>query len=84
VRSVGNVAVVGDNDLMWHRVGAFGNAQEFRDNVSLTRRSAIRPAGDGWEIVDDDTVIATLPSESVRVSLLWRANTFRDDREARV
>jgi hypothetical protein len=80
----GNVAVVGDNDLMWHRVGAFGDAQEFRDDVSLTRRSAIRPAGGGWEIVDDDTVIAMLPSEQVRVSLLWRATTFRDEREARV
>jgi hypothetical protein len=80
----GNVAVVGDNDLMWHQVGAFGNAREFRDNVSLTRRSAIRPAIDGWEIVDGTTVIGTLPSETVRVSLLWRATTFRDEREARV
>ncbi len=80
----GNFAVVGDNDLMWHQVGAFGNAEEFRDNVTLTRRSAIRPAGDGWEIVDGTTVIAALPAEKVRVSLLWRATTFRDEREARV
>jgi hypothetical protein len=37
----------------------------------------------GWEITDGTTVIGALPREKVRVSLLWRAVTFQDEREAR-
>jgi hypothetical protein len=80
----GNVAVVGDNDLMLHQVGAVGDAQEFRDNVKLAMQSAIRPTDDGWEITDGTSVSATLTPEKVRVSLLWKARTFRDDDEALV
>lgn len=79
----GNVALVGDNDLMFHQVGAIGQAQQFRDSVKLTMQSVIRPGDDGWEIADGATVIGRLPREEVRISLLWRAVTFRDEREAR-
>jgi hypothetical protein len=69
--------------LMFHQVGAIGNAQEFGDNFKLTMQSAIRPASDGWEITGGTRVIGSLPREKVRVSLLWRAVTFQDEREAR-
>jgi hypothetical protein len=35
------------------------------------------------EITDGTSVIGTLPNDQVRISLLWRAVTFRDEREAR-
>jgi hypothetical protein len=79
----GNTAIVGDNDLMFHQVGAFGDAEEFRNNFQLTPQSTIQPAGKVWEITDGATLIGTLRSDQVRMSILWRAETFRDDREAR-
>jgi hypothetical protein len=79
----GNVALAGDNDLMLHQVGSFGDAEEFGRNVQLTPRSAIQHAGDSWEIIDGGTPIGTVPHGQVRVSILWRAETFHDEREAR-
>ena len=78
----GNVALFGDNDLMFHQVGAIGDAQRFKDRVKLTVPSQIRPGDQGWEITDGTSVIGTLPKDQVRISLLWRAITFRDEREA--
>lgn len=80
----GNVALFGDNDLMFHQIGAIGDAQHFKDQIKLTVRSEIRPGDDGWEITDGTSVIGTLPNDQVRISLLWRAITFRDEREAHV
>jgi len=79
----GNVALFGDNDLMFHQVGAIGDARQFQDQIKLSVRSEIRPGDDGWEITDGTSVIGTLPNDQVRISLLWRAVTFRDEREAR-
>ncbi len=78
----GNVALFGDNDLMFHQVGAVGDAQHFKDQIKLTAQSEIRPGNGGWEITDGTSVIGTLPNDQVRISLLWRAITFRDEREA--
>lgn len=80
----GNVALFGDNDLMFHQIGAIGDAQHFKDQIKLTVQSEIRPGGDGWEITDGTSVIGTLPNDQVRISLLWRAITFPDEREAHV
>jgi hypothetical protein len=77
-----NVALFGDNDLMFHQVGAIGDAQRFQDQIKLTVQSEIRPGNEGWEITDGTSVIGTLPNDQVRISLLWRAITLRDEREA--
>jgi hypothetical protein len=45
-------------------------------------QSEIRPNNEGWEITDGTSVIGTLPNDQVRISLLWRAVTFPDEREA--
>ena len=79
----GNLALFGDNDLMFHQVGAIGDAQQFQNQIKITMQSEIRPSKDGWEITDGTSVIGTLPNDQVRISLLWRAITFRDEREAR-
>jgi hypothetical protein len=78
----GNVALFGDNDLMFHQVGAIGDSQRFKDQIKLSVQSEIRPSDEGWEITDGMSVIGTLPNDQVRISLLWRAITFRDEHEA--
>ena len=46
--------------------------------------SEIGLAADGWGIIDGTSVSGTIKHDKVRASLLWRAETFNDHREARV
>ncbi len=81
----GNLALVGDNDLMPHRVGRIGDPQSFSARVRVTQHSTIRCTDRGdWEITNRDGRPQPVPGEDVRVSILWKALTFRDEREARV
>ena len=81
----GNVALVGDNDLMPHRVGTIGDPQAFAARVRVTQHSTIRwTDGRGWAITEPDGPPQPVPTEDVRVSILWKALTFGDEREARV
>jgi len=81
----GNFALVGDNDLMPHRVGTIGEPRSFAARVRVTQHSTIRGTDRGdWEITNLDGPPDVVPGEDVRVSILWKALTFRDEREARV
>jgi hypothetical protein len=81
----GNVALVSDNDLMPHRVGTIGDAQSFSARVRVTQHSTIVSTDDGdWEITNPDAPPQRVPAEDVRVSILWKALTFSDERAARV
>jgi hypothetical protein len=81
----GNVALVADNDLMYHHVRPIGDADAFERAATLSIDSAIHPVDDGmWEIRDHDATIITLVPRDVRVSLLWKAITFPDERSAAV
>lgn len=68
----GNVALVGDMDRMYHRIGPVGDP-----DAALPRMSGaaqIRPDGDGnWEIVEQGEVRATYPSHAIRLTVLWKA-----------
>jgi hypothetical protein len=67
-----NVALVADNDRMYHRIGAIGDP-----HAELPRMSAsayIQPDGDGnWEILENGEVRATYPSHAIRMSVIWKA-----------
>ena len=81
----GNVALVGDNDLMPHRVGTIGDHRSFASRVRVTRDSTIRCTDRGdWEIANPGSASQVVPGADIRVSILWKAMTFRDAREARV
>lgn len=79
-----NTALVGDNDVMFHRVEAVGGPDD--DMVrGLTLDSELCFAGDGaWEVRDARHVLARYPTSQVRVSLSWKAVVFRDAEEARL
>jgi hypothetical protein len=68
----GNVALVADNDRMYHRIGAIGDP-----DAELPRMSAaahIQPDGDGcWSILENGEVRATYPSHAIRLSVVWKA-----------
>jgi hypothetical protein len=67
-----NVALVADNDRMYHRIGAIGDP-----NAELPRISAsahTQPDGDGnWVILENGEIRATYPSQAIRLSVVWKA-----------
>jgi hypothetical protein len=79
-RPFGNVALMADNDRMYHRIGPIGDAQATPPRISSAAQ--IQPAGDcGWAIVEDGEVRAAYPDRAVRLSLVWKAEVR--DRELR-
>jgi hypothetical protein len=68
----GNVAVMADNDRMYHRIGPIGHADAVPPRISASAQ--IQPTGDGnWTIVEDGEVRATYPDRAIRLSLVWKA-----------
>jgi hypothetical protein len=67
-----NIALMADNDRMYHRIGAIGDR-----SAELPRMSAsaqIQPDGDGsWAILENGEIRATYPSHAIRLSVLWKA-----------
>ena len=78
---IDNTAIVGDNDLMWHRVRPTGAPSD--GMPVLTMASELAGGGDVWRIIDADRVLATLRRERLRVSLSWKALVFDDEAERR-
>src|SRR5438445_7115757 len=79
-----NTAVVGDNDLMFHRVEAIGGPDD-ETVCGLTLDSQLAIASDGaWEVVDDGRVLARYDAARVRISVSWKAEVLRDASEARL
>src|SRR5215472_5909611 len=68
-----NVAIMADNDRMYHRIGRVG-----APNAPLPQMTAAAElravGGDTWTIVENGEVRATYPFNAVRLSLVWKAN----------
>jgi hypothetical protein len=68
----GNVALCGDNDRMYHRIGPTGNGNKEMPRISASAK--IQPDGDGnWIIFENGEVRATYASRAIRFSVLWKA-----------
>jgi hypothetical protein len=75
----GNVALCGDNDRMYHRIGPLGNGAEEKPRMSASAK--IQPDGEGnWIILESGEVRATYPNHAIRFSVLWKAAV--QDRES--
>lgn len=81
-----NTAIVGDNDFMFHRVAEIGGG-EAAPPVPMSLDAVLRPDRSepgSWVIADGDRGVARHPRESIRVSVSWKAEVFRDDEAARI
>ena len=68
----GNVALMADNDRMYHRIGPIGDADAAPPRISASAQ--IQPAGEGdWAIVENGEVRAAYPDRAIRLSLVWKA-----------
>ena len=74
----GNIAIIADNDRMFHRIGEVGSRASTRPLIGLDAQIQALGTGD-WEIVEKGRSVATYPPGQVRLSVLWKAEVFADD-----
>jgi hypothetical protein len=69
----GNVALMADNDRMYHRIGPIGEAHATPPRISAAAN--IQSAGDReWAIVENGEVRAIYPDGAIRLSVVWKAD----------
>lgn len=72
-----NIALVADNDRMYHRIGWIGDPRA--STPRLTPAAQIEHDGAGrWTITDAGRAVASYPDEQVRISILWKAHLLGD------
>jgi hypothetical protein len=79
-----NTALVGDNHGMFHQVGPVGPFD--RGTLLVTPRAKLAPVADGsgdWAVTDRGEVRYRAPLDAYRVSVLWKADVYRDEEERR-
>lgn len=68
----GNIALCGDNDRMYRRIGPIGTGNEELPEMSALAK--IQPDGAGnWIILENGEVRATYPNHAIRFSIPWKA-----------
>ena len=84
VGDMANTALVGDNHGMFHQVGPVGPFD--RGTLLVTPRAELAPAADGsgaWVVRDRGRILYRAPLERYRVSVLWKADVYRDEAQRR-
>ncbi len=75
--AMANTALLGDNHGMFHQVGPVGPFD--RGTVRVSPRAELAPVGDGtsdWAVVDHGELVHRTPLDTVRVSVLWKADVY--------
>lgn len=80
-----NCAVVGDNEIMFHRVAPIGPADpKTIEDATLDVELVPDETGDGWAAIDDGRELIRYADREVRISISWKAEVFADAEAARV
>jgi len=80
-----NTALVGENEVMFHRVERVGKAgSELALDDLGTDAELVAGAGGSWEIRQRGRTLARVPFEAARISVSWKALVFADAGEARI
>lgn len=80
-----NRCVMADNEYMFHRVGAIGpeSEQGLYDDIGY---DALLQLGEDnkWRVMEDGKERAVFDYRQVRISVLWKAHCFKDERMAAI
>ena len=77
-----NSAIVGENEVMFHRVERVGRAAADATFDEMTVDAELVVDQDAWVVVDRGRSIARVPFDAVRISVSWKAYVFADAVEA--
>jgi hypothetical protein len=74
----GDVAIIADNDRMYHRIGEVGSNASNCPAIGPGAQIQASHRGE-WTITDQGRSVASYPPGQVRLSVLWKAEVFADD-----
>jgi hypothetical protein len=67
-----NVALMADNDQMYHRIGPIGDPKA--ESPRISPAAQLQPDATGnWAILENGEIRATYPSHAIRLSVVWKA-----------
>jgi hypothetical protein len=75
----GNVAIVADNDYMFHRVAEVGDRERDAVVERYSNQAEIAFRDHSWMVIEQGEERVRYGPDEVRVSLLWRAITLEDE-----
>jgi hypothetical protein len=81
-----NRGIVGDNEMMFHRIGAIG-ASGAPLLKGATVDSQLAPVVDepgDWSVIDAGQELMRYTAEEIRISVSWKAEVFADAEAARI
>ena len=80
-----NRAVVGDNEVMFHRVAPIGGPMPAKiENASLDVELRPSKEGSDWCAVDHGRELIRYREDEIRVSISWKAEVFADQAAAQI
>ena len=80
-----NRAVVGDNEVMFHRVAPIGaDGPPLIEDATIDVELVPDAASSDWIAVDEGRELLRYPDRDVRISISWKAEVFVDAEAARV
>lgn len=77
-----NVGYVSDNEYMWHRIGPIGPTRDHLKPGAISRDAVLNANADGkgWKMQDGETS-TDFDNDEIRLSILWKAFAFQNERE---
>lgn len=72
-----NVALVADNDRMFHRIGWIGDPHASTPTLTPTAQIHHDTSGQ-WTVTDTGKTVCTYPDDKVRISILWKAQVLTE------
>jgi len=81
-----NRAVVSDNEMMFHRIGAIGApGAALLEGASVEAELLpVSPEANAWHVVEDGRELMRYRADEIRISISWKAEVFASSEAARV
>jgi hypothetical protein len=79
-----NVAMVCDNEYMFHRVEGIGREADWLAPGQMSGHEELSWADGAWEMRDRGALSRRYPEDAMRLSILWKAYAFKDAAAAAV
>jgi hypothetical protein len=81
----GNSAIVANNERMFHRVGAIATPDQRLPPRTISHAATIDHLGaGGWALIEDGKPVRMLGMDELRISILWNALAFPNERAQRL
>jgi len=81
-----NRGIVGDNEQMFHRIAAIGGpgAPLLRGATVDSKLRRVASGNGAWQVVAEDRELIRYDASTLRISVSWKAEVFRDEEAARI